>query len=345
VNPLDELAALLPAAPVTQELPERERHKADVLTVIAAEPAPGRLWLVPRRLAARRWLVPGGAATAVVLVALLAVVVPRLDAGPARPGTLPSGAAGVQRTGPPAAPPHGSRLTVPRHWTVPAASLSHVTAVTTSGQVTVTGGASRSAAITATPDYQGTAPTVTSQVADGTLTVTASCPQEPNCQVSLSLDVPARLRVRAKSDQGDLRLTGLTGGAVASTNQGDVTVSQLSGRVAATTDQGNINLTAVAGSVTARTSQGTINAVGLAATSATLSSDQGDIDAVFWVPPRLVTASSQEGSVYIRLPSTVAYHVFASTQLGSRSVNVPQSPSSAHVVKATTQLGAVTVTG
>ena len=142
-----------------------------------------------------------------------------------------------------------------------------------------------------------------------------------------------------------MQLTGLTGGAVATTDQGNMTLTRLSGQVTATTDQGDIDLTAVAGSVTARTDQGKISGVGLSATNATLSSQQGDVDAVFWVAPLLVKASTQEGSVYLRLPSTVAYHVIATTQLGGRSVSVPQSPGSAHVVEASTQLGSVRVTG
>lgn len=49
--------------------------------------------------------------------------------------------------------------------------------------------------------------------------------------------------------------------------------------------------------------------------------------------------------MYARLPSTATYHVIASAQLGSSSVTVPQSPGSPHVVRASSQLGSVTVTG
>jgi hypothetical protein len=343
VNPLEELAALLPPAPVSRELPDRERHKADVLAVIA-DPAPARSWRVHWR-PARRWLVPGAAAVAVALVALLTVVIPHPAAGPARPGTGPGIPAGIRPTGAPAGPPHGSLLTVVRHWSVPTAGLSKVTVITTSGQVTVTGGTGRSAVMTATPRYQGSAPVISSQVADGTLTVTANCPPEPSCQVSLSVNMPAGLSVHAASDQGDVRLTSLTGRSVASTDQGNITVRRVSGQLTATTDQGDVDLTGVAGSVTARTGQGQISGVGLSATSATLSSDQGGVDAVFRVAPRLVTASTQEGSVYLRLPPTVAYDVIAGTQMGSRSVSVPQSAGSQYVVKASTEMGSVTVTG
>jgi hypothetical protein len=343
VNPIDGLASLLPPAPPSRELPEHARHKADVLAAVAADATSSRPRLILRRPAVWRCLVPASAAVVVALVALLSVVIPRL--GPTQLGTQPSIPVGVQAGGAPGGPPHGSQLPVTRHWSVPAASLRAVTVTTTSGQVTITGGASGPAVITATPRFQGNAPVITSQITAGMLTVTASCPQEPDCQVSLILHVPAGMQVHARSDQGNVRLTGLTGGAMATTDQGNVTVTHLSGPVIATTDQGDIDLTTVGGTVTARTDQGKISGVGLTATRATLISQQGDVDAVFSVAPRLVAASTQEGSVYLRLPSTVTYHVIASSQLGSRSVSVPQSPGSAHVVKASTQLGSVTVTG
>lgn len=340
MNPIDELAGLLPAGPARRELPRRARHKADLLAAVAADATTGRPRPILRRPILRwpavlRWLVPASAAVVVALIALLSVVIPR-------PGAIEPG---MRPPGPQPAQLHASMLTVTRHWTVPAASLRAVTVTTTSGQVTITGDAGSSATITATPRYRGSAPSVTSRVAGGTLTITARCPREPQCQASLTLHVPARLAVHARSDQGNVQLTGLTGGAVATTDQGNMTLTHLSGLVTATTDQGDIDLTAVSGSVTARTSQGKISGVGLSTTSATLSSEQGDVDAVFRVAPRLVAASTQEGSVYLRLPSTVAYHVIASTQLGGRSVSVPQSAGSAHVVKASTQLGSVTVTG
>jgi hypothetical protein len=343
VNPVDELAALLPPAPASQELPGRAQHKAYVLAAMTTRRAAGGpLHLLPQHplphhllpqhllplRRARRWLLAGASAVAVVAVALLAVLVPRLAAGPAQQGAQA-----------------GAQLTTTRQWTVPAAGLSGVTVLTTSGQVTVTGGTSTSAAITALPTYHGIAPVLTSRVADGTLTIAASCPPEPSCRVSITVVMPTDLAVHAAAQQGDVRLTGLAGNAVASTDQGDVTLSQLSGQVTATVQQGDVSLTAVTGPVAARTGQGNISAVGLAAPTAALSTDQGDVHALFWVAPRLVIASSQEGSVSLSLPSTVTYQVSASTQLGSRSVSVPESPGSAHVIRASTQVGSVTVTG
>jgi hypothetical protein len=275
------------------------------------------------------------AAAAVVVVAVLAVLVPHLAGGePAQPGTRPGGGPGG-----------GGQLTAPRHWTVPAAGLRAVTTDTTSGSVTVTGAATATLTITATPRFQGTAPTLTSRVADGTLSVTARCPQEPRCDVSITVVMPAGLAARAHADQGEVTVSKLSGPVTASTNQGDISLSALAGAVTATAAEGSIGLNALTGPVAARTSQGQIDAVGLAGKTVALSSAQGDIDALFWAPPGLVTAATGEGSVVIRLPSTVTYQVFATCQVGSTSVTVPQSGNSPHVVNASTDVGSVTVTG
>lgn len=191
-----------------------------------------------------------------------------------------------------------------------AALFSRIAVTTPAGTITVTAGNSGSASVTAAPRYQHSAPVITSQLTGGVLTVAATCPRvSQDCQVSLPLSVPSGVPVTAATDLGAVRLAGLSG---------DVTV---------------------------HTDQGAISAIGLAAPRADLSTDLGNIDALFWVPPTRVTASTQEGSVTIRLPSTTTYDVTASAQLGSTSVAVPQSASSAHVIKATSQLGSVTVTG
>ena len=322
MNPIDELASLLPPAPPSRDLPHRDQHEADLLAVIGADPAAGS----PRRRS--RWLAPSAAAIAVacavVVVAIAAVALPGLSGTGTTPGSRPTGPGPAGKSG---APAGGSRLTATRHWTAPAGSFTSVVVSTSDGPVTVAGDAAKSAAVTATPSYSGTAPVVSYRVADRTLTVRAQCPQERNCQVALQLRVPAGVPVRAATDLGAVRLTGLTSGAVAD--------SQL----------GNIYLSRVAGPVTAQTELGQVSATGLTAYRATLTTAQGSVDAAFSVAPELVTASSQLGSVTLRLPSGTSYAVTATADLGSTSVTVPQSRVSRHVVKADSQLGSVTVSG
>jgi DUF4097 and DUF4098 domain-containing protein YvlB len=207
------------------------------------------------------------------------------------------------------------------------------------------GGSASSAAITATPRYGGQAPALSSQVIDGTLTVTARCPQEPRCQVTLTLRVPARVSVRARSGLGSVRVTGLHGGVIASASDGGIALTDLSGRVTASSDLGDVTLTGLSGPITASTGEGAINATGLTAARVALSSQAGAVSAAFSVPPAHVTASSQLGDVTLRLPGTVTYDVTASTSLGSTSIKIPRSAGSSHVINASSQLGTVTVSG
>jgi hypothetical protein len=339
VNPLDELSSVLPRPPASQELPRQQRHKAELLTIIAAD-RPRRL---TRHRAIRGWLGPALAATAVAAVAVLAVLVSNLagGAGSGSPAAHPGLRTG--QPGPAPAGPPTDRLTVIRSWSVPAAQFGTVVVSVNRGSVTIEAGDASAAAIVATPDYRGKAPLITSRVRNKTLAVTARCPQEPRCAVGLTLKLPAGVAVQAESDVGDVRVTGLGGNVAASSQQGQVSLTDVTGRIAASDQLGNVTLTDVGGTITAITAEGTISAASLSAAQVTLSSQDGDITADFAVSPARVTASSQLGDVTLRLPGTVTYDVDASTQLGDTSVTVPRSATAQHIVKASSELGSVTV--
>jgi hypothetical protein len=347
VNPLDELTRLLPRPPASEEFPRQQPHKTDLLTIITADRRRRRAL---RSKVSRRWLVPAMAATAVAAVAVLAVTVPSLvgvgsGGVPANQGarsSQPTSASSEDASAPSAT---GSRLTTTRHWSVPAARFGAIAVTVDRGSVVVVGGAASSAAITAAPRYRGRAPVLSSQLLDGTLAVTASCPQEPDCQVALTLEVPAGVAVRATADLGDVRVTGLHGSVMATDRQGAIVLTDLSGRVSASNDLGDVTLTSLSGPVTASTNAGTINATDLQAAQVVLSSQEGDISAAFAASPAHVTASSKLGDVILRLPENVAYDVIASTKLGSTSITAPRSARSGHVIRASSELGSVTVTG
>jgi hypothetical protein len=348
VNPLDELTRALPEPPASEELPGQQLHKTELLTIIAADRRRGR---AHRSRVSRGWLAPAMAAAAVAAVAVLAVTVPSLvgvGSGNAAASHPPrsghSTGASVAPSG--AAPaPTGSPLTATRHWSVPAAQFGTIAISVNRGSVVVASGSASSAAITADPHYGDRAPVLSSQVVDGTLAVTASCPQEPNCQVALTLQVPAGVAVRATADLGDVRMTGLHGSVTATDRQGGIFLTDLSGRVSASNDLGDVTLTSLSGAVAASTKAGTISATDLLAAQVALSSQAGEITAAFAVPPTHVTASSQLGDVMLRVPATATYDVIASTQLGSTSVTVPRSLRSGRVIKASSRLGSITVTG
>jgi hypothetical protein len=71
---------------------------------------------------------------------------------------------------------------------------------------------------------------------------------------------------------------------------------------------------------------------------------QGNITASFRTAPRSVVASSQEGSVTIRVPPSDSYAVQVLSDVGGTVVTVPRSARSPHLIRASTQGRAVTVT-
>jgi hypothetical protein len=350
VNPLDELARMLPKPPASHELPTQQQHKSELITIITVGQRRRRAL---RSQASRRWFAPAMAAAAVAVVAVLAVAVPALvGIGSGSPSAsqgvrsrASAGATGASSAGAQAPSPAGSRLTATRRWSVAASRFHAVAVFIDHGSITVVGGRASAAAITATPRFGGQAPVLGSQVLDDTLVVRARCPRERLCQVALTLRVPAGVAVRTTSDLGAVRVTGLHGGVTVSAWEGGIVLTDLSGRVAASDDLGDLTLTNLSGSITASTDAGSIKATGLTATQVTLSSHAGDITTEFSAAPRHVTASSQLGDVVLGLPTTVTYNVHASTQLGHVSIKVPRSTGSANVIKASSQLGSVTVTG
>jgi hypothetical protein len=177
------------------------------------------------------------------------------------------------------------------------------------GAVRVTGADRSTVAITAHLTYRGSAPVITRQVTGGVLELGYRLPNCSNCGVSVDLVVPRGLGVTVRLGVGQIWLSGLSGTIAASTGTGQIRAAGMSGpRVRLTTGAGMIH-------------------------------------AEFTVPPQLVYARSDVGSVAIRVPSGTAYKVTASAQVGSVRIAVPQAAASSHVIQATAGAGTVTVTG
>lgn len=87
--------------------------------------------------------------------------------------------------------------------------------------------------------------------------------------------------------------------------------------VTARTNVGAIHLSALAGQIVARTGAGSVIGAGLSAPSADLNAQVGDVRASFTAVPRTVRVSTGTGSVTIRVPSSQAYAVTATADVGS----------------------------
>ncbi len=95
--------------------------------------------------------------------------------------------------------------------------------------------------------------------------------------------------------------------------------------------------------MTAKADVGLIDATGLTSASVALTTEAGGSTAAFATPPATVQAVARVGAISLRVPGGVSYRVSAAAHVGKATFSVPHSSSSAHVITATTDVGAIVV--
>jgi hypothetical protein len=192
------------------------------------------------------------------------------------------------------------------------------------GDVLVTGGGGR-VSVTERISYRHQLPATTHAVRAGTLTLAGSCPAHQPCDIEYHVRVPPATMVRIDDQVGNIRLAALTG------------------QVTVRTRAGGMDLRSLSGAVQVNDRAGSINGSDMSSASATLGTYVGSIDVSFSAAPATVAATTNVGSISLRLPRGVAYTVHASATVGSIHVTVPQASQSAHSITARTQTGSVTI--
>jgi hypothetical protein len=290
----------VPAPPPERPLPDHSRRRAELLAVARAA-GPSR-----RSAAAREWVTPFAAATAVlVIVATLAIVVPRVISAHPMGGSHARGGAASASQG------HARYYGGAWHRVNTVAFTGRLLAVTvtdSSGHISVTGTSGDTVSVTERISYRSTPPDMRNSKAGDRVVLGYRCADTDGaCGVAYDIRVPPGVAVTA------------------------------------TTAMGGIRLSALSGRVVAHTSMGTIIGTGLRMTSAKLSTDMGGVDVSFASAPSVLEASSDDGPVTIAVPATGRYSVSAGSELGTVSVTVPRSATSAHHISAHSSLGPVTI--
>ncbi|PZT69590.1 hypothetical protein DN402_24230 [Streptomyces sp. SW4] len=144
-----------------------------------------------------------------------------------------------------------------------------------------------------------------------------------DCSAKHRIEVPRGVAVRAEEDDGSVRARGFRDALSIRTADGSVHVTDSTGPLDLSSDDGAVRAEVSSRTVKAHTKDGSVRL---------------DLGAV----PDLVDSRSDDGSVTVGLPRA-AYKVTATTDDGSVDVSVPRDESSAHVVKARTADGEVTV--
>jgi hypothetical protein len=185
--------------------------------------------------------------------------------------------------------------------------ISTLVVLSHAGDVSVTGVSGPVTSVTQQADYSSTPPVTVRAVRGTTLTVTYTCPVQLVCGVGYVIQVPRHVAVQVTAAAGAIRLAGL------------------------------------AGSVTAKADVGLISATGLTGAAVRLTTGVGGISAAFTAAPSIVAALTRVGAITLRVPDTATYKVIADARLGKATVGVPQSSSAAHVISATTDVGAILI--
>jgi hypothetical protein len=288
----------------------REEFAAWLRPVREAEP-PG-LPVIRRRLRLRRARQAAGGTAALAAVAGIAVAVsatlgsPRAPAGPQGTTSPLTGASSIPATTSSPRPVQGVSQTSPTY--AVSAPVSTLVVSSGAGAVTITGSQRSTVAVTEQIQFSSRPPAMTRTLAGKTLTLGYQCPHESLCAVSYHIQVPRDVAVRVTSGAGEIQLSSL------------------------------------AGTVTASSGIGLISAADLTSRTASFTTSQGEIDAVFTAAPMTVHATTNQGAINLRVPGTVSYDVNAPPgELDSAIVTIPRSSSSRHVIDATCKTGSLLI--
>ncbi|WP_228992857.1 DUF4097 family beta strand repeat-containing protein [Streptomyces sp. DH8] len=173
----------------------------------------------------------------------------------------------------------------------------------------------------------GSGPDAVWKMENDTLTLRVKCDGFINhCESRHRVKVPRGVAVTAASDNGTVAATGFDSALDLSSDNGEIHVRDASGALTLKSDNGEIRAERITGS------------------SVIARADSGEIRLGFASVPDRVDTVSDNGGITIDLPpGGQTYAVDASADHGDVSIDVPRGDDGAHVVKARSDNGHITV--
>ena len=165
-------------------------------------------------------------------------------------------------------------------------------------------------------------------VEQSTLEVRGTCPimESPWCRSAFTLLVPPDIAVDVDSDYGRVEVSDRDGAVDIHSGDARVELANLTGPVVVDTDNGRVVAT------------------GLASPTVEVDTNNGRIELGFVAAPDRVTATSDNGRIDITVPrGSGPYDVAASTDNGSRTIDVPTDPDAAQTITAQTDNGDIQI--
>jgi len=155
------------------------------------------------------------------------------------------------------------------------------------------------------------------EIVDDRLVLTGTCPLYLSdfCAVHYDVEVPADVAVTARVDDGPIRIVGV------------------SGPVDVSSDNSGMEIVGVSGPLTIHSDNGSLRGENLRSASVEASTDNGPVELAFATAPEMVIATSDNGSVEVRLPEVAGdYRVETDADNGSTEVDVATDPASGRLV-------------
>jgi Putative adhesin len=148
------------------------------------------------------------------------------------------------------------------------------------------------------------------------------------------------------ADSGNVRVSGRAGTADLRTDTGSITATGLaSGRLTARAGSGDVRLGGRITSAEVRTDTGSLRADGLTADRLAVETNSGSIALGLAVAPSAVQATTDTGSVLLRLPAARPYAVALSTDTGGKQIapGIHQDSASSRRITVKTGSGGISI--
>src|SRR5215467_12080029 len=234
----------------------------------------------------------------------------------------------------------------PVRLTIPIRANSATVAVD-AGDVNVGSGTGNVLRVTGTAHYSIVRSRVTWTSTASGVAVRSDCRfPTGTCGFNYQVAVPPAVHAVLTNGSGDETVRGLSGTVHVLTDSGDIHAQALSGPLTMTDHSGDVSGSALSGpQVVIKNNSGDIVISGLSSRDVSATDDSGDITLTFTTAPTSVRVLDDSGNVTIVLPhGNTTYNVSAIADSGSRTVRVPTSSLSPHVIRVTAHSGDITIT-
>jgi hypothetical protein len=186
------------------------------------------------------------------------------------------------------------------------------------GDLTLTGG--DEARLTADLGWRGEVlPHIETRLVGGTLWVEALCAEVVACEISLRVVMPDTVAAELRTEEGAVKVTGISGEVDVRVGDGTVDLTDLAGSARVDVERGDVLLSGLSGPLQVHATEGQVIGIALEAPSTLVRAPQGPITLEYGLAPTLVEAWTATGAITVAVPPG-DYDLITRTTLGQVTV-------------------------